>query len=84
LGEYSQCGSNKIGTSSTFSFLYAIFFKSQNMGKFAKVSKLQCLKKEKKKVSHNIYSNKLDKKLYVVKVYVIFILKYYCVPLNPS
>ncbi len=41
MGEYSQCGSNTIGTSSTFSFVFVNFLKSQYMGKFAKVSKLQ-------------------------------------------
>jgi hypothetical protein len=43
LGEYSQCGSNKIETSSTFSFFMCKLEekKSKNMGNFAKVSKPQ-------------------------------------------
>jgi hypothetical protein len=54
LGEYSQCGSNAIGTSSTFSFLMCkLENKIQNMGKFTKVW-MACPGKGRRHQNHNI------------------------------
>jgi hypothetical protein len=47
LGEYSQCDSNKIGTSSTFLFIMFVFFLITNYGKFCQIFKTKILKKQK-------------------------------------
>jgi hypothetical protein len=61
LGEYSQCGSNAIGTSSTLSFLMCKLEKKiQNMGKFTKVWAI-CMGKGQKHQNHNIERKKFFK-----------------------
>jgi hypothetical protein len=64
-GEYSECGSNKIGTSSTFSYFMCKLDKEiPKYGKNCQSFKITILNERKISTSHNIYHNKLQKNLY--------------------